>query len=113
MNVPVRIMLALRKAPTMDLSGWPTGVKQAMQTLQTAAKSDAAGKIIADMFWERRKQRLAADGVVVPEWTKPSLRGTPEGEAARKAFLEARRPVLTREEARSFWLANRRLTSGN
>ena len=109
MNVPVKIMLALRKAPTLDLSGWPTGVRQAMQTLQTAAKSDAAGKIIADMLWERRRQRLAADEIVVPEWTKPSLRGTAEGEAARKAFVDALRPVLTREEARAYWLANRRV----
>ncbi len=105
MNVPIRIMLALRKAPTLQLDAWPTGVQQAFQTLQTAAKSDAAGKIIADMLWEWRKRRLEADDIVVPEWTKPSLRGTTEAEAMKKAV----RPVPTGEEARAYWLAHRRI----
>lgn len=91
MNLAVQILTMLRQSPKLALDGLPTDVAAALAGLQALARSEATTKAVADLVWEERRAALAAKGVGLPAWTKPSVIGTPAGQAACADWIKARR----------------------
>jgi hypothetical protein len=91
MNLAAQILAALRRSPKLTLDGLPADVATALSGLHTLAKSDATTKAVADVVWQERQAALSAKGVDLPAWMKPSVIGTPAGQAARADWIKARR----------------------